>query len=55
MTDVKKCPFCKKGLMKTIELELKYWMGTRYGNVRESIEALECDQCGWIIFKRKQA
>ena len=40
--------------MKSIELELKYWTDSRYGSVQESIEAFECDQCGWIVFKRKE-
>ncbi|MBA7491586.1 hypothetical protein ES702_02134 [subsurface metagenome] len=54
MIDIKECPLCKDGIMNKIDLKLQYWTDSRYGNIRESIEAFECDKCEWVIFKRKQ-
>jgi len=54
MSEIRNCPFCKKGIMIPIDLELKYWTDSRYGSVRKSIEAFECDHCEWIAFKTKE-
>lgn len=52
MNEIRKCPFCNEGEMHPTKGGYIYWQRYKRGYRRTSLQALECNKCGIIVFKK---
>lgn len=55
MNEIRKCPFCDEGEMIPTRPTFTYWHKYPRGYRNDRLQALECNKCGIIVFRRGES